>query len=421
MHEAQDVCHHWIAHVLPLYALLFPKDAGTATQLIVRVRSMAELRLAEDKPLTSHLKGADLRSCGFSNDLGLLYIVPGTCMPYVKSLQQEYMERHEINLSAALQESARIMTRNNHEGEAAAAAAVVGPWILHWTRLMAQCVQLLSVLKEPKIAACIPESISKSIKTIMDQYSPFGDALDLSLFERTCIQQNWMVDQIMLGKHTQAAVSNAVASGDSTGGDIIQLCIVESINRMRRRSGITRASSMNASDILKKLPADYACQIMDAATDGLGMAIRLKNAGACIRIVGTHSSAAAAAQDGSSAAAGGRKRGRTLSSSSANNNGGVGPRPIFSDTIDFATMREEEEVAEEDEEDNNNRRLRRMKRAADVANDDNDDVSSRSSSQLSSSSSKLSLDREESGGDDPPMERSSGSDTEPEEDNDLDD
>ena len=60
MHEAQDVCHHWIAHVLPLYALLFPKDAGTATQLIVRVRSMAELRLAEDKPLTSHLKGADL-------------------------------------------------------------------------------------------------------------------------------------------------------------------------------------------------------------------------------------------------------------------------------------------------------------------------------------------------------------------------
>ena len=31
MLAARDVCHHWVAHVLPLYALLFPEDCGEVT------------------------------------------------------------------------------------------------------------------------------------------------------------------------------------------------------------------------------------------------------------------------------------------------------------------------------------------------------------------------------------------------------
>lgn len=78
MHEARDVCHHWIAHVLPLYALLFPKDAASsASQFVMCVRNMSLFRAAEEKAVTVHMQGADMRSCGLSNDLGLLYLVPG--------------------------------------------------------------------------------------------------------------------------------------------------------------------------------------------------------------------------------------------------------------------------------------------------------------------------------------------------------
>ena len=145
-------------------------------------------------------------------------------MPYVKSLQQEYMQRHGINLTTALTKLG--LREGKGEGEC------VGPWILHWTHLMASCVQLLSVLKEPKIAACVPCWICKSVKTIMDKYSPFEDALDLGVFERTCVQQRWMVDQIMLCKASEAGVAAAVASGVSTGGDLVQLCVVECINKV---------------------------------------------------------------------------------------------------------------------------------------------------------------------------------------------
>ena len=135
MHEAQGVCHHWLAHVMPLYALLFPGSAACTTQFILRVRQMPSLRLAEDKAVNAHMQGADMRSCGLSNDLGTLYLVPGTCMPYVKDLQQEYMHRYNINLSAALEKMSKQCPD------------MVGPWILHWTRLLATCVQLQSVLK----------------------------------------------------------------------------------------------------------------------------------------------------------------------------------------------------------------------------------------------------------------------------------
>jgi hypothetical protein len=143
MNEAQDVCHHWIAHILPLYVLLFSSSpsslVSTAGQLIVRVRNtMPSLRLAEEKPVNVHLQGSDIRSCGFSNDLGVLYLVTGTCVPYVKSLHGEYMERHGINLTAALQ---KLQEKKLPEGNR------LGPWILHWTRLMAACVQLLCLLK----------------------------------------------------------------------------------------------------------------------------------------------------------------------------------------------------------------------------------------------------------------------------------
>ena len=82
MQAAEDVCHHWIAHVLPLYAVLFP--FASSTDLILRVRtSMPSLAsssphsASEKKSMSTHIKGADLRSCGLSNDLGNLYIVPG--------------------------------------------------------------------------------------------------------------------------------------------------------------------------------------------------------------------------------------------------------------------------------------------------------------------------------------------------------
>jgi hypothetical protein len=98
----------------------------------------------------------------------------------------------------------------------------------------------------------------------MDRYSPFGDAVDLAVFERTCTQQRWHVDQIVLGSSSSSSDLSSSSSGDpTTGTDIIHLCVVECINKIRRRSSIPRTSStVNAMDILKKLPADYACQVL---------------------------------------------------------------------------------------------------------------------------------------------------------------
>jgi hypothetical protein len=85
-------------------------------------------------------------------------------------------------------------------------------------------------MQEPKISACVPDWVSKSIKAIMDKYSPYNDALDLGLFERSCINQAWLVDQIILG----TSVADCISSNDSAtmGGDIIRLCVVESINKV---------------------------------------------------------------------------------------------------------------------------------------------------------------------------------------------
>ena len=104
--------------------------------------------------------------------------------------------------------------------------------------------------------------------------------------------------------------------------------------KMRRQSGILRVSSETSSrDLLKKLPVDYACRIMEAVTDGLGMAIRLKNAGACIRIAGIPLSSG---DEGS--VSGSRKRGRTAAASSS----AAHQRPIFSDAIDFGHLHDDD-------------------------------------------------------------------------------
>jgi len=86
-------------------------------------------------------------------------------------------------------------------------------------------------VQEPRIRACVPDWVSKSIKTVMDKYSPYEDALDLSLFERLCVNQAWLVDQIMLGTSVVDGISSS-SDSYSTGGDIIRLCVVESINKV---------------------------------------------------------------------------------------------------------------------------------------------------------------------------------------------
>jgi hypothetical protein len=98
-------------------------------------------------------------------------------------------------------------------------------------------------------------------------------------------------------------------------------------------------------NMMKRLPPDYACQIMVAVTDGLGMAIRLKTAGACIRIMGIPSSSCLdpAATDGSGRR---KKRGRNGNTNASSLDGSAQQpslqRPIFSDAIDFGNLREED-------------------------------------------------------------------------------
>lgn len=40
MARAASICHHWIAHVMPLYALLFPEERGEDTKFILHVRDL---------------------------------------------------------------------------------------------------------------------------------------------------------------------------------------------------------------------------------------------------------------------------------------------------------------------------------------------------------------------------------------------
>lgn len=100
MIRASNICHHWIAHVLPLYALLFPHACGEETKFILQVRNLP-LVDATKAAMDHHLQAGDHRSCAVSNDLGVLRVVHGTCVPYVKGLAQEYMDLYGIDLHAA--------------------------------------------------------------------------------------------------------------------------------------------------------------------------------------------------------------------------------------------------------------------------------------------------------------------------------
>lgn len=137
MDAAGEVCHHWLAHVLPLYAIRFPGEVGNITKFILKVKSL-QLPEAAAKTVGTCLKDSDLRSCVSSNELGVLAILPGTCVPHVRSLQGTYKKRFGIDLAAALRKYAAC---------GLGPADRVGAWILPWTHMLAACVQLQCTIK----------------------------------------------------------------------------------------------------------------------------------------------------------------------------------------------------------------------------------------------------------------------------------
>lgn len=150
MKSAASICHHWIAHVMPLYALLFPKSCGDVTKFILKVRNDLPLVESSMKPMDQHLQGSDHRSCAVSNDLGVLRVVHGTCIPYVKSLSAEYKKLYGIDLVAAFaRNSGDSSSSSSHvkHRKGPAAEAAVGAWALTWTHILAAAAQLRSAAR----------------------------------------------------------------------------------------------------------------------------------------------------------------------------------------------------------------------------------------------------------------------------------
>lgn len=295
MEEASSVCHHWIAHVLPLYALLFPETCSDGTAFILKVRSIP-LPQAAGKSMRAHLSGSDLRSCGASSDVGILRVVHGTCIPYVKSLQQEYRDRYAIDLAAALEKT-------------------MGAWILDWLHILGASAQLLCAASEPKISGCVPAWVQQSLRTILERYGPYADSMDLERFEAACRKRAWKIDAIILG--STAAVNDPSASG----GDLVKLCTVEYINKVRRDVGTKTLSP-------DRLPPSYFVGLMDSVSDGMSLAIRLRSSGSVIRAPGE---------------AGNKRRGqkRASAANDADDNDDNSPeskRPSYCDALDFGGM-----------------------------------------------------------------------------------
>lgn len=196
----------------------------------------------------------------------------------------------------------------------------------------------LLIVQEKKIKACLPAWVDHCLVTIMDRYSPFADEVDLEVFEKICIEQQWAVDRIIMmaskdsGQQQQAPATAAAgpADGDvasiNTGGDMIQISVAESICKIRRSLGILKVGS--ASKLLSKLPLEYAPRIMDAVSDGISMTVRIRNAGACIR-----PSQANAGGQGSSS----RKRARA----NAGGDAVATQRPNFANAIDLGNLHED--------------------------------------------------------------------------------
>ena len=152
MKSAASICHHWIAHVMPLYALLFPKSCGKVTKFILKVRNDLPLVDSSMKPMDQHLQGSDHRSCAVSNNLGVLRVVHGTCIPYVKSLSAEYKKLYGIDLVAAFESNSGSSSNSSLKRRKGSAEAAVGAWILTWTHMLAAAAQLRSAAR---FAVCV--------------------------------------------------------------------------------------------------------------------------------------------------------------------------------------------------------------------------------------------------------------------------
>ena len=254
----------------------------------------------------------------------------GTCIPFIKSLQDEYIDSYGIDIAGALDDLS-----NKDEN-------LVGSWILPWTEMLASCVQIQCALKEPKIKACVPKWVSQKLQTIMEKYGPYADALDLQGFEDICYNREWMIDRILMTDTTSATQNNQVEREEdlllkNSGGNIIHLCISECINHVHRRQGILKASEK----MRRRLPLNYVPSIMNALADGISMSIRIRNAGACIQPLCA------------SAGTGGHKgRKRNRDNNDDNDEGIVAANnlPNFSNSIDFGPMNQENELEEDFEE-----------------------------------------------------------------------
>lgn len=331
MQEAASTCHHWIAHVLPLYALLFPEACGQGTSLILMVRANIPLMQAAEKSMKTHLsEGCDLRGCSASDDLGILHVVHGTCIPYVQDLAFEYRERYGIDLRAALQRhQVRTVYPNKQQDvcvnmmklneclimfleQSESPDKNCGPWILDWLHVLAATAQLLCAMKEPKISECIPSWLAQSLQLVMQRYAPYADSMDLAKFEAACAKRDWRIEPLIVG--SAAAANDPRASG----GDLVKICILEYINRHRR-----------TKNQQQKQQPTYFVGLMDSISLGMGLAIRLRSSGSVIRAPGE---------------VGNKKRGRKRTAAEANNGEGdqpsaaSGSRPNYCDALNFGGL-----------------------------------------------------------------------------------
>lgn len=157
-----------------------------------------------------HLLKGDYRSCASSNDLGILCVVHGTCIPYTKSLADEYRLLHGIDIPAALTKLGR-----NNPGK-----TMVGPWILEWTQMLGAAAQLICAAKSSKIKDCVPAWLEERLSSILKRYGPYADSMDLTRFEDMCAKRFWAVDKIFLGTSGIATDPNA------SGGDLVRFILV---------------------------------------------------------------------------------------------------------------------------------------------------------------------------------------------------
>lgn len=176
---------------------------------------------------------------------------------------------------------------------------MVGPWIMEWTHMLAAAAQMICACRTKSIKECVPAWLVERLASIISRYGPYADAMDLARFEDVCSRQDnfaflclpfrdegvlltlflgcrrlWALDKAFLGTSGTASDPNA------PGGDLVQICIIEYINKVRRQMGVKHIPWGT------KMPAGYVAGIMDAAADGMSMAIRLKSAGCTIHVPG---------------------------------------------------------------------------------------------------------------------------------------